>query len=112
MQANQATVIADVSKVQSQLRAGELLRAEVAKRFGQKLANEVVDRALAHASVRDGKAPITDLRAVVTGELLNRVGEILVATADAAFTESEQGRITAPETPAAIDRSEVRRALA
>jgi hypothetical protein len=122
MQALQAKspVVADVSPlgaVQMPLRAAELVRAELTKSFGPKLAAELVDRALRHEAVQGSQTPLADLRAVVAGDLMNRVGELLVATAEAVSVERaaqgvpETGRITAPETPLAIDRSEVRRAL-
>ena len=113
----QPTVLADVSKVQAHLRAAELVRAEIARRFGAAIATELVDRALGHEAVRNSAMPLTDLRAVVAGELLDRVGAMLVATGPAAFDEQARlddhaDRLTAPETPAALDRSEVRRTLA
>lgn len=113
----QATVLADVSKVQAHLRAAEQIRAELTRRFGAALATELVDRALGHEAVRTSAMPLTDMRAIVAGELLDRVGAVLVATAPAAFDEQSAldvhaDRLTAPETPVAIDRSEVRRAIA
>lgn len=133
MEALSNTVVADVSRVQVQLRAAEVVRAELAPRFGEALAARLLDQALAHEAVAQSRTPLADLRAVVAGELLNRVGELLVATAGAAAAEAEDrqqlaeqdalrevtgtrdsaevGRITAPETPVALDRSEVRRAL-
>jgi hypothetical protein len=122
MQALQAQSTADVSPLgavhtQMPLRAAELVRAELTKSFGPKLAAELVDRALRHEAVQGSQTPLADLRAVVAGDLMNRVGELLVATAEAVSVEraaqgiQETGRITAPETPLAIDRSEVRRAL-
>ena len=110
----QPTVTADVSSIQEHLRAAELVRVELTKGFGPSLAVELVDRALGHESVRGSRTPLMELRAVVAGELLGRVGELLVATAPASFAERDrhEGRLTAPETPRAIDRSEVRRALA
>ncbi len=113
---SQATVTADVSSIQEHLRAAELVRAELSKAFGAALATELVDRALGHESVRSSRAPLAELRAVVAGDLLGKVGDFLVATAPAAVgwegDERDEARLTAPETPAAIDRSEVRRALA
>lgn len=111
---SQPTVTADVSSIQEHLRAAEQVRAELAKRFGAPLAVVLVDRALGHESVRGSRDPLAEIRAVVAGELLGRVGDFLVATAPRRFGDEDgrEGRLTAPETPAAIDRSEVRRALA
>jgi hypothetical protein len=132
MEALSNTVVADVSRVQVHLRAAEVMRAELAPRFGEPLASQLIDRALSHEAVQKSRMPLADLRALIAGELLNRVGELLVATAEMAIAEQEQraatveqdaireitgtretdvGRPTAPDTPAAIDRSEVRRAL-
>jgi hypothetical protein len=110
----QPTVTADVSSIQAHLRAAELVRVELAKRFGAALATQLVDRALGHESVRGSRTPLMELRAVVAGELLGRIGDLLVATGAASFAERDEheARLTAPETPQAIDRSEVRRALA
>jgi len=109
----QPTVTGDASFIQEHLRAAELVRAEITKGFGAALATELVDRALGHEAVRASRTPLVEMRAVVAGDLLGRVGDLLVATAPMAFAERDrhEGRLTAPETPAAIDRSEVRRAL-
>lgn len=132
MEALSNTVIADVSRVQVHLRAAEVLRAELTPRFGEAVASQLLDAALSHEAVRHSVTPVADLRAVIAGELLNRVGELFVAIASHAIAEQdarvreierdaitehairesdEHDRITAPETPIAIDRSEVRRAI-